>query len=109
MLHTMSNGQALRTRLSSSSNSSAIDLIMARRGPLPRGRRHQPDDGSIHRFGAQMTILAHWRLWACLLLLYLRAHTCTGDGNAMVLRRDYRCRIWNSCNSTPPAFTAPAA
>ena len=43
------------------------------------------DDGSIHRFGAHMTILAtggYGRAYfAC-----TSAHTCTGDGNAMVLR-----------------------
>jgi succinate dehydrogenase / fumarate reductase flavoprotein subunit len=43
------------------------------------------DDGSIHRFRAHMTILAtggYGRIYfAC-----TGAHTCTGDGNAMVLR-----------------------
>src|SRR6202007_1477667 len=43
------------------------------------------DDGSIHRFRAQMTVLAtggYGRAYfSC-----TSAHTCTGDGNAMVLR-----------------------
>src|SRR5258708_3800343 len=43
------------------------------------------DDGSIHRFSAHMTILAtggYGRAYfSC-----TSAHTCTGDGNAMVLR-----------------------
>src|SRR5260221_477564 len=43
------------------------------------------DDGTIHRFSAQMTILAtggYGRAYfSC-----TSAHTCTGDGNAMVLR-----------------------
>ena len=43
------------------------------------------DDGTIHRFGANMTILAtggYGRAYfSC-----TSAHTCTGDGNAMVLR-----------------------
>jgi succinate dehydrogenase / fumarate reductase flavoprotein subunit len=43
------------------------------------------DDGTIHRFRAHMTILAtggYGRTY----LSCTSAHTCTGDGNAMVLR-----------------------
>ena len=54
--------------------------------PLPRRRRARSmDDGTIHRFRAHMTILAtggYGRAY----FSATSAHTCTGDGNAMVLR-----------------------
>jgi succinate dehydrogenase / fumarate reductase flavoprotein subunit len=43
------------------------------------------DDGSIHRFRAQAVVLAtggYGRVY----FSATSAHTCTGDGNAMVLR-----------------------
>jgi succinate dehydrogenase / fumarate reductase, flavoprotein subunit len=52
---------------------------------LPRRRRAVHDDGTIHRFRAQMVILAtggYGRAY----FSATSAHTCTGDGNAMVLR-----------------------
>jgi succinate dehydrogenase / fumarate reductase flavoprotein subunit len=62
----------------------AIDLIMengACRGLIALNL----DDGSIHRFRAQAVVLAtggYGRIYfSC-----TGAHTCTGDGNAMVLR-----------------------
>ncbi len=62
----------------------AIDLIMDEgrcRGVVAL----KLDDGTIHRFRAHMTILAtggYGRAY----LTCTSAHTCTGDGNAMVLR-----------------------
>ena len=54
-------------------------------GALPRRHRLKLDDGTIHRFRANLTILAtggYGRAYfSC-----TSAHTCTGDGNAMVLR-----------------------
>ncbi|MGH8477570.1 MAG: succinate dehydrogenase flavoprotein subunit, partial [Methylococcales bacterium] len=43
------------------------------------------DDGSIHLFRAHMTVLATGGYGRCYLSC-TSAHTCTGDGNAMVLR-----------------------
>jgi succinate dehydrogenase / fumarate reductase flavoprotein subunit len=62
----------------------AIDLIMD--GGACRGVvAYCLDDGSIHRFRAQAVVLAtggYGRIYfSC-----TGAHTCTGDGNAMVLR-----------------------
>jgi succinate dehydrogenase / fumarate reductase flavoprotein subunit len=83
MLHTM-YGQALRHSAEFFIEYFAIDLIMDEgrcRGVVAINL----DDGSIHRFRAHMTILAtggYGRTYfSC-----TSAHTCTGDGNAMVLR-----------------------
>ncbi len=62
----------------------AIDLIME--GGECRGvMAISLDDGSIHRFRAQAVVLAtggYGRIY----FTATSAHTCTGDGNAMVLR-----------------------
>ena len=83
MLHTL-YGNALRHRAEFYIEFFAIDLIMDEgrcRGVVAL----KLDDGTIHRFRAHMTILAtggYGRAYfAC-----TSAHTCTGDGNAMVLR-----------------------
>jgi succinate dehydrogenase / fumarate reductase flavoprotein subunit len=83
MLHTM-YGQALRHSAQFFVEYFAIDLIMEEgrcRGVVALSL----DDGSIHRFRAHMTILAtggYGRAY----FTCTSAHTCTGDGNAMVLR-----------------------
>jgi succinate dehydrogenase / fumarate reductase flavoprotein subunit len=43
------------------------------------------DDGSVHRFSAQAVVLATGGYGRCYFSA-TSAHTCTGDGNAMVLR-----------------------
>ena len=62
------------------------------------------EDGSIHRFRAHKTVLAtggYGRAYfSC-----TSAHTCTGDGNAMVARANYPWKIWNSFSSTQLEFT----
>src|SRR4051812_21282271 len=63
----------------------ALDLIMDEDGACRGVMAWNLDDGSIHRFRAHQTILAtggYGRTYfSC-----TSAHTCTGDGNAMVLR-----------------------
>src|SRR5262249_8693879 len=63
----------------------AIDLIMDDAGRCRGVLAIKLDDGSIHRFSAHMVILAtggYGRAYfSC-----TSAHTCTGDGNAMMLR-----------------------
>ena len=62
----------------------AIDLIMedgACRGVIALCL----DDGSIHRFRAQAVVLATGG-YGHVYFSATSAHTCTGDGNAMVLR-----------------------
>src|SRR5436853_4839297 len=63
----------------------ALDLIMDDEGVCRGVMAWNLEDGSIHRFRAHMVILAtggYGRTYfSC-----TSAHTCTGDGNAMVLR-----------------------
>ncbi len=63
----------------------ALDLIMDDEGACVGALALNLEDGSIHRFGAQNTVLAtggYGRAYfSC-----TSAHTSTGDGNAMVLR-----------------------
>ncbi len=84
MLHTM-YGQALRHSAEFFVEYFAIDLIMDDEGRCRGVIALNLDDGTIHRFRAQQTILAtggYGRAYfSC-----TGAHTCTGDGNAMVLR-----------------------
>ena len=84
MLHTM-YGQALRHAAEFFIEYFAIDLIMDDDGRCRGVVAINLDDGSIHRFSAQMTVLAtggYGRAYASC----TGAHTQTGDGNAMVLR-----------------------
>jgi succinate dehydrogenase / fumarate reductase flavoprotein subunit len=63
----------------------ALDLIMDEDGICRGVMAWNLEDGSIHRFRAHMVILAtggYGRTY----LTCTSAHTCTGDGNAMVLR-----------------------
>jgi succinate dehydrogenase / fumarate reductase, flavoprotein subunit len=84
MLHTM-YGQAVRHSAQFFIEYFAIDLIMDDEGRCRGVVALCLDDGTIHRFRAQTTILAtggYGRAYfSC-----TSAHTCTGDGNAMVLR-----------------------
>ncbi len=83
MLHTL-YGQALRHDTEFFIEYFAIDIIMENgrcRGVVCL----KLDDGTIHRFRAQLVILAtggYGRAY----FSATSAHTCTGDGNAMVLR-----------------------
>ena len=63
----------------------AIDLIMDASGACRGVIALKMDDGTLHRFRAQQTVLAtggYGRAY----FSATSAHTCTGDGNAMVLR-----------------------
>jgi succinate dehydrogenase / fumarate reductase flavoprotein subunit len=83
MLHTL-YGQSLRHSAEFFVEYFALDLLMENgvcRGVIAISL----EDGSIHRFRAHRTILAtggYGRVY----FTATSAHTCTGDGNAMVLR-----------------------
>src|SRR5246127_1763783 len=83
MLHTM-YGQSLAHETEFFIEYFALDLIMDE-GVCRGVTAWKLDDGTIHRFSAQQTILAtggYGRAYfSC-----TSAHTCTGDGNGMVLR-----------------------
>src|ERR1700753_3183524 len=84
MLHTM-YGQAVRHQSEFFVEYFAIDLIMDDEGRCRGVVALKMDDGTIHRFRAQRVILAtggYGRAY----FSATSAHTCTGDGNAMVLR-----------------------
>ena len=84
MLHTM-YGQALRHAAEFYIEFFAIDLIMDDQGVCRGVIALKLDDGTLHRFRAQTTILAtggYGRAYASC----TSAHTCTGDGGAMALR-----------------------
>jgi succinate dehydrogenase / fumarate reductase flavoprotein subunit len=83
MLHTM-YGQSLAHETEFFIEYYALDLIMDE-GACRGVTAWKLDDGTLHRFQAQLVILAtggYGRAYfSC-----TSAHTCTGDGNAMVLR-----------------------
>ena len=84
ILHTL-YGQALRNSTEFFIEYFAIDLIMDQAGQCRGVVCMKMDDGTIHRFRAGLTILAtggYGRTY----FSATSAHTCTGDGNAMVLR-----------------------
>lgn len=84
MLHTM-YGQSLRHAAEFFIEFFAIDLIMDDEGVCRGVVALRLDDGTVHRFRAQTTILAtggYNRVYrSC-----TGAHTCTGDGGGMALR-----------------------
>ncbi len=84
ILHTL-YGQALKHETEFFIEYFALDLIMDDEGVCRGVTALKLDDGTLHRFGAQRTVLAtggYGRAYfSC-----TSAHTCTGDGNAMVTR-----------------------
>lgn len=84
ILHTLYT-QALKYKAEFFIEYIALDLIMSDDGQCLGVMAWNLDDGKIHRFRAHQTILAtggYGRAYfSC-----TSAHTCTGDGNAMVIR-----------------------
>ena len=84
ILHTL-YGQALKSKCEFFIEYFAIDLIKDSEGHIRGVVCLKMDDGTIHRFRAQTTVLAtggYGRAY----FSATSAHTCTGDGNAMALR-----------------------
>ena len=84
ILHTL-YGQSLRHATEFFIEYFALDLIMDDEGACRGVTAWKLDDGTLHRFRAQKVILAtggYGRAY----FSATSAHTCTGDGNAMVLR-----------------------
>lgn len=84
ILHTLYQ-QALKHQAEFFIEYFALDLIMGDKGECLGVMALNMDDGTIHRFRGHQTVLAtggYGRAYfSC-----TSAHTCTGDGNAMVLR-----------------------
>lgn len=83
MLHTM-YGQSLAHDVDFFIEYFALDLIMDE-GRCVGVTAWKLDDGTLHRFQAQTVILASGG-YGRAYFSATSAHTCTGDGNAMVLR-----------------------
>jgi succinate dehydrogenase / fumarate reductase flavoprotein subunit len=84
ILHTL-YGQSVRNETEFFIEYFALDLIMDDDGVCRGITAWKLDDGTLHRFRAQTVILAtggYGRAY----FSATSAHTCTGDGNAMVLR-----------------------
>ena len=83
ILHTL-YGQSVKQNAKFFIEHFALDLIMSDEGECRGVISWELDTGIIHRFNAKMVILAtggYGRVYfSC-----TSAHTCTGDGNAMVL------------------------
>ncbi|MES2859891.1 MAG: succinate dehydrogenase flavoprotein subunit, partial [Pseudomonadota bacterium] len=83
ILHTL-YGQSVRREVEFFIEYFALDLIMDN-GACTGVTAWKLDDGTLHRFNAKLVILAtggYGRAY----FSATSAHTCTGDGNAMVLR-----------------------
>ncbi len=84
MLHTL-YGQCVKNETEFFIEYFALDLIMDDDDVCRGVTAWKLDDGTLHRFRAQKTVLATGgygrAFFSC-----TSAHTCTGDGNAMVLR-----------------------
>ena len=84
ILHTL-YGQAVKNDAKFFIEHFALDLIMSDDGECRGVISWELDTGKIHRFAAKMVILATGgygrAFFSC-----TSAHTCTGDGNGMVLR-----------------------
>jgi len=84
MLHTL-YGQAVRHETEFFVEYFALDLIMDAEGACVGVMALCMEDGSLHRFKCKNTVLAtggYGRAWYSA----TSAHTCTGDGSAMVAR-----------------------
>ncbi len=85
ILHTL-YGQSLKQKAEFYIEYFAIDLIMSADGACQGVLAWKLDDGTLHAFNAKMTVLAtggYGRAY----FSATSAHTCTGDGNAMVARQ----------------------
>ena len=90
MLHTLYQ-QSLKHQAEFFVEYFALDLILDQDGVCRGVTAWNLDDGSIHRFRAQMVVLAtggYGRTY----LSCTSAHTCTGDGTGMVLRAGLPCQ-----------------
>merc|ERR1719262_18260 len=84
LLHTL-YGQAVRHETEFFVEYFALDLIMDAEGACVGVMALCMEDGSLHRFKCKNTVIAtggYGRAWYSA----TSAHTCTGDGNAMVSR-----------------------
>ncbi len=90
ILHTLYQ-QSLKHEVEFFAEYFALDLILDEDGLCRGVTAWCLEDGSLHRFRAQLVVLAtggYGRAY----LSCTSAHTCTGDGNGMVLRAGLPCQ-----------------
>ncbi|MBV8397202.1 MAG: FAD-binding protein, partial [Acetobacteraceae bacterium] len=90
MLHTLYQ-QCLRHEAEFFIEYFALDLIIDSEGVCRGVTAWCLEDGSLHRFRAQTVVMATGG-YGRAFLSCTSAHTCTGDGNAMVLRAGLPCQ-----------------
>ena len=100
-LHTL-YGQALKHNTEFFIEYFALDLLM-KNGECKGLIAWNLNDGTIHRFRSHITIIATGG-YGKVYYSATSAHTCTGDGNAMVLRAGLPFKIWNLFNFIPQEF-----
>ena len=90
ILHTLYQ-QSLKHNVEFFNEYFALDLIMDDEGVCRGVTAWCLEDGSIHRFRAQLVVLATGG-YGRTFLSCTSAHICTGDGNGMVLRAGLPCQ-----------------
>ena len=93
ILHTL-YGQSLRHNAQFFVEYFALDLLMGEDGSVQGIVAWKLDDGTLHRFRSKLVVLAtggYGRAY----FSATSAHTCTGDGNGMIVQRGFR---------QPPSF-----
>lgn len=90
MLHTLYQ-QSLKHNAEFFVEYFALDLIMDDEGACRGVIAWNLEDGVMHRFRAQLVVLATGG-YGRAFLSCTSAHTCTGDGNGMVLRAGLACQ-----------------
>jgi succinate dehydrogenase / fumarate reductase flavoprotein subunit len=105
ILHTL-YGQSLNHAVSFFTEYMALDLIMDE-GVCRGVTAWKLDDGSLHSFRGHMTILATGGYGRAYFSCTSR-HTCTGDGNAMVLRAGLPLQDMEFVQFHPTGIYGPA-
>jgi succinate dehydrogenase / fumarate reductase flavoprotein subunit len=107
ILHTL-YGQSLRT-------TRVLHRVFRARPDHGRGRRlpgviaWKLDDGTMHRFRAQKMVVLATGGYGRAYFSAPRPTPAPATATAWCCAPACRCRTWNSCSSTRPASTAPAA
>ena len=107
ILHTL-YGQSLKEKAEFYIEYFAIDLIMTD-GACTGVVCWKLDDGTMHVFQRQDGGAGHGRLWPGVFLAPPRRIPAPATAMAWWRAPVCRCRTWNSCSSTPPAFSGQAA
>ena len=84
ILHTLYQ-QSLKNKVKFFIEYVVLDILMSKNGTCAGVLAWRLEDGSLHFFKSHITLLATGG-WGRAYMSATSAHTCTGDGNAMVLR-----------------------